>query len=340
MKLNKILEDFFNSSSNSSASPMLPMNQTSSCELPIEMAFTMFAINIVVGFFGTWGNILVCVSVMITPSLRRISNYFICSLAVADLSINLIDQPLLAVMLWGRSKTLCFPRVELAFRIVGNVSCAVSLLTLCFISIDRCVSITKPFSYQSIITRTKFFIMLVASWVLPGIYTYLRIDISKKITSYITVGIFGTSYCLLAVCYLLIFIQIKKQGRERSKLAAYRDGPSQATQALEKRLAVTIGMIIAVFTVAWMPLFYLRVTAPKKNYGVLYDWARTIALSSSAVNPALYCLRNDEYKKAFARILRFIFCCGNRKSAQIGERTRAPTRRTESTGLTPIDNAK
>ncbi|XP_031558892.1 octopamine receptor-like [Actinia tenebrosa] len=337
MESNMRIENIFNSSS--SAPPTLSTNQ-SRCELPLEMAFTMFVLNIVVGFFGTWGNILVCVSVMITPSLQRISNYFICSLAVADLSINLIDQPLLVVMLWGRSKSLCFPQVELAFRIVGNVSCAVSLVTLCFISIDRCVSITKPFNYQSIITPTKFYIMLVASWVLPGVYTYIRIDVSKKITSYVTVGLFGSSYILLAVCYLLIFIQIKKQGRERCNLAAYREGPSQASQALERRLAVTIAMIIAVFTVAWIPIFYLRVTAPKKNYGVLYDWARTIALSSSAVNPALYCLRNDEYRKAFAKILRFIFCCSKRKSAQIENHNRAPTRRTESTRFTPNENAK
>lgn len=304
------------------------------CQLPFDMAVSMFVINVLVSFLGTAGNLLVCLAVLITPSLQRISNYFICCLAIADLTINAADQPLLSLMLWGRMYGICFPDIEFAFRVIGNVSCAASLLTLCFISIDRCVSITKPFSYLSIITKTKFFFMVLSAWTFSAVYTYLRLEVSKKITSYVTVGIFATGYTIFAACYLLIIVKIKQQSKERMNLVGHQRA-TQASQRVETRLAVTVALIIFVFTVAWTPLFYLRVTSPKKNYGVLYDWARTIALSSSAVNPALYCLRNEDYRKAFAKILRFVFCCrvGSKTYGLRSSTTTTP--RTVSTRVAP-----
>lgn len=305
------------------------INSTAECHLPYGMALSMLVINIFVSLLGTTGNLLVCFAVLTTLHLQRISNYFICCLAVADLTITAADQPLLAVMLWGRMYGDCFPRVELAFRFIGNVSCAASLLTLCFISVDRCVSIVKPFSYPTIITRTRFLIMVTTAWVFSIVYTFLRIFVSKKITSYVTVGMFPAGYGVFATCYLLIIFKIRKQAQERANLVA-AGGQSQAlqaSQAIERRLAVTVAVIMFVFSVAWMPLFYLRVKSPKKNFGVLYDWARTIALSSSAVNPALYCMRNEEYRKAFVKLIRFIFCC--RRGGSVHAMAEPATSRTQ-----------
>lgn len=312
------------------------INSTAKCDLlPFDMALSMFTINIFVSVLGTVGNLLVCLAVLTTPNLQRISNYFICCLAIADLMITSSDQPLLAVMLWGRMYGNCYPRVELAFRIIGNVSCAASLLTLCFVSVDRCVSIIKPFSYQSIITITKFYIMVGTAWVLSGVFTFLRIQVSKKITSYVTVGLFASGYAVFATCYLLIIFKIRKQAKQRAKLVAdFRGKSAHASQAMERRLAVTVLLIMMVFTVAWTPLFYLRVRAPKKNFGLLYNWARTIALSSSAVNPALYCMRNEEYRKSFAKILRMVFCCGKREARDLQRTSTDHTPRTASTRVT------
>ncbi|EDO42579.1 predicted protein [Nematostella vectensis] len=304
------------------------------CVLPQAHAIAMFVINILFSALGTVGNLLVCGAVLSTPTLRRISNYLICSLAVADLFITMSGQPLLAVMLWGRLHAVCYDKVELAFRAIGNVSCAASLLSLCFISIDRCVAISKPFRYNTIMTYWKLGLMLLFAWGFPSAYTYVRLQVSKKITSYITVGMFGAGYAVLAGCYIVIFIKTLKQAKERKRLLGYqRQKQSIVSQRTERRLATTILLIIAVFTVAWAPLFYLRVKQPKKNYGIAYDWARTIALSSSAVNPALYCLRNEEYRKAFKRILLLLFCCKGKKGQVEITRKRAPTQRTASTSL-------
>ena len=89
----------------------------------------------------------------------------------------------------------------------------------------------------------------------------------------------------------------------------------------ERRFARTILMVLIVFTGGWSLLFYLRTTQPEKNYGIMYNLARTVALSASAINPALYCFNNKEYRRAFKRILsRFFFGVPKKKRREQYER--------------------
>ncbi|KAK3750157.1 hypothetical protein QZH41_004561 [Actinostola sp. cb2023] len=96
--IDDIREDFMINLSTLNNESLVVINSTARCELPYTMALTMFVINIVVSFLGTSGNILVCLAVLTTTNLQRISNYFICCLAIADLTINGADQPLLAIL--------------------------------------------------------------------------------------------------------------------------------------------------------------------------------------------------------------------------------------------------
>lgn len=65
-----------------------------------------------------------------------------------------------------------------------------------------------------------------------------------------------------------------------------------------------MAIVVVIFTVCWFPLLYLRSAFAEENFGVAYNWARTLALSNSSMNPWIYCLRIAEFPEAYRRLLR------------------------------------
>lgn len=285
----------------------------------VVVAKTLVGINICASILGTLGNLLVCIAVFTTQGMTSSFHYFISSLAAADLAIALVDQPLFIALIIARINSQCLPNVDLGFRVVGNFACAVSLLTLALIALDRCLFVSPKFDYKNTMTVRKKIVLAVV-WVLACAYSAIRLTVDKEITSYLTAAVFGIGYVEMIACYTVVYYQVFKQ---RKRLAASRQRNNIRTESAEqvhsletqaenntteRRFARTIVMVLVVFTAGWFLLFYLRLTQPEKNYGIMYNLARTVALSASAVNPALYCFNNKEYRRAFKRILlRFFF---------------------------------
>ncbi|EDO35163.1 predicted protein [Nematostella vectensis] len=261
----------------------------------------MVALNIISCIFGSIGNVLVCATIYTTTGLQTISNFFLVSMSIADLTVTLVTQPLFAWFLGARIDDKCSPMVEFLFRLFSNVSCAVSVIHLCLISVDRCLMVTKPHSFDRIMTKCKFRSLLVFAWTLPIVYAVLRLTVSKSATSLFTVAVMALCYVIIIVCYTLIICQVYKQRR----LMRSRQGSAKRRKSrtdVERRVAMTIAIVIVVFTICWFPIIYLRSKKADRNSGVAYNWARTFALCNSAMNPWIYCFRIPEFRAGYKRL--------------------------------------
>jgi len=225
-------------------------------------------------------------------------------MAVADLMVSSLGQPLLIVF-WGlQLSDDCDEPVSETFRLIGNMSCSASVLHLCFISIDRCILIVRPLDCKSIRTMKRFKIALVIAWTVPVVYGVLRMTVSKKATSYFTVLAAALCYLIIISCYTLIIIKVWNRDTETLKGSVRSPGRQSGSKLVERRVTVTVAIVVVVFTICWIPLMYLRAAYAKSNVGVAYNWARTLALSNSAMNPWIYCFRMGEFRAAYKKLLR------------------------------------
>ncbi|XP_061409099.1 5-hydroxytryptamine receptor 4 isoform X1 [Lethenteron reissneri] len=122
------------------------------------------------------GNLLVVVAVCKDRHLRKIkTNYFIVSLAVADLLVAILVMPFGAVERvqndWPYGDKFCIIRTS--FDVMFTTA---SIMHLCCIALDRFYAICcKPLVYQNKMTPLRVGLMLGACWVVPSLISFIPI---------------------------------------------------------------------------------------------------------------------------------------------------------------------
>ena len=123
---------------------------------------------------SVFGNLLVIISVFRFRKLRIITNYFLVSLALADILVALVAMGFNAsVIIFGR--WMFGYRMCDVWNSLDVYFCTVSILHLCCISVDRYYAISQPLMYPLKITGKKVAVMLTNIWTWPGAISFVPI---------------------------------------------------------------------------------------------------------------------------------------------------------------------
>ncbi len=130
---------------------------------------------------GVVGNVLVCLAVWKAPKLRKVVNYFIVSLAVADLLVCTIVLPLAIHqefnnITWRLNKTVC--HLWVTFDVL---LCTSSIWNLCLVSTDRFLAVVHPNKYAKVRTPRNALISIAAVWFLALMVALMLHFSSQKI---------------------------------------------------------------------------------------------------------------------------------------------------------------
>ncbi|XP_067009261.1 octopamine receptor beta-1R-like [Anabrus simplex] len=140
----------------------------------------------VMGFIimaALFGNLLVIVSVMRHRKLRVITNYFVVSLALADMLVALCAMCFNAsVELTGGTWLFGYFMCDVWNSLDVYFSTA-SILHLCCISVDRYYAIVQPLDYPLIMTHARLAVMLAVVWCSPALVSFVPIFMGWYTTS-------------------------------------------------------------------------------------------------------------------------------------------------------------
>ncbi|XP_029384275.1 muscarinic acetylcholine receptor M1 [Echeneis naucrates] len=130
---------------------------------------TIWQVIIIVFLTGTLslvtvvGNILVLVSFKINKALKTVNNYYLLSLAFADLTIGTLSMNLYTTYIimdqWALGPVVCD-----LWLAIDYVASNASVMNLLVISFDRYFSVTRPLTYRAKRTTKRAMSMIGLAW--------------------------------------------------------------------------------------------------------------------------------------------------------------------------------
>ena len=248
--------------------------------------------------------------------LRTISNRFLASLCVADFLVGLIIDPV-----WIAIRFSTQPQRTHILKQVINLlwihSTAATVFNLCCVSVDRFIAIRFPFRYQEIITKKRCYAVIIMVWLISLFLPFSRILVVSRMNVEglwfsLSFVFFQLPITVVTLCYFAIFKAARKQAnrikRENHPDSNEKNVPARAMQ--NYKAIKTIGFVLGVFIVSWMPSSVLSVVdyvtvsdecVDRKLVYAVWPWIVAIGLTSSAINPWIYVFRNGEFREALRR---------------------------------------
>ena len=274
------------------------------------------AVNIPLAIISIIGNSLVLHAVWKTSTLRSPSVVLLCGLALSDLTVGAVVQPvfiandLIRLLSQDQSlKTLFFG----IYNLLAFYVCGISLFTITAISVDRLVAIQKPLRYPSFVTIPRVRCILVAVWITCAILVNAQF---WNDTIYLVLVAVVICVCLFisAFSHVKIYkivrdhkrrIQIQQEAVETNTVDFH------SNMSGLKRSALNAFLVFLVLIACYCPYFIVFVVTSVFPINVMLSrsLASTVVFINSALNPFLYCWRIYEIREVVKQTCHKLFCC-------------------------------
>jgi hypothetical protein len=234
---------------------------------------------IIFAIFTILGNTLVLVANWRERSLHQPNKYFIVCLAVADLLVGMILEPLRLYQLDSESKVtnihICRFMVSL-----DTFALTAPIYSLTFISFDRYLKIRKPLHYRSRMTTSKSLKIIFIIWFIStafatfaatphsgsiGILLTARVfpcpvDISKEkgFYTFLAISAFFLPTIVILIMYALIFVVVHKRQKmlRNGELGqTFNDRNQRNTLRQNVKTIRMLLVVVGVFILCWGPYF-------------------------------------------------------------------------------------
>ena len=126
-------------------------------------------------------NLLVMIAVKTKARLQSMSNMALACLALTDVMVGLVVQPLFIAQIWNiiqGETTASACSIQIALRFFFYFFRLSSIVHLSLISVDRYIAIMRPYIYIQTVTKPRVLIATALAWTLTLIInTLLLIDV-------------------------------------------------------------------------------------------------------------------------------------------------------------------
>ena len=271
-----------------------------------DLNISIIVINTPFAIFAVLSNLLIVITIGKSQELRVPANILLGSLAVTDLLVGLITQPLFITwrLMLHYPSTICNSEVvHSLYECFLHLCAGGSFLSLAYLSTDRFLAVSKPLHYRANVTTTQAarnMVILWLAWIGIVVLRYSGID--EETNQTITSVIAGTLVIYLVAAQIALIVSVKRNSIH--DLLSEGNATVIASKR-EARIALTIVYIFLALLVFLLPAVVVQIvlgfTSSNKSKTEL-NLAISALLINSSVNPLIYFWRGRDLRKA-ARLL-------------------------------------
>ncbi|CAH3173978.1 unnamed protein product, partial [Porites lobata] len=280
------------------------------------------ALNIFLAITGSLGNVLI-LNVLPKTSLHSQTKLLFGNLAVTDLCVGLISQPLFVTI---RLSAVIKMDLEIQYYLMNIANafdfilCGVSILTLSAISVDRLLALFLGIRYRAIVNLRHTRALLSCFWLsgISGVLLSLFTSFSTQKTAKIIITICLTLCLIISLfSYTKIVLKLRQhQSSVRDNVQQRRTNAGGIPLNLDryKRIVVSIALVQQALVICYFPFLIFHIVTHLKDihpghYLLWYFHTSTLIFLNSSLNPFLYCWRIKEIRQAVKATITGLCAC-------------------------------
>ncbi|KAM6092872.1 putative G-protein coupled receptor 19 [Theristicus caerulescens] len=258
------------------------------------------------------GNSLVCLVIHRSRRIRSTTDYFVVSMACADLLISVASTPFVLLQLaygrWALGNATCK-----LVRYIQHLAPGVQIYVLLSICVDRFYTIVYPLSFK--VSREKAKKMILASWLFDAAFAspaffFYGSSSDGHCNFFLPDSWQGAVYSIIHLLVLFfipsILIVLFYQKVIKYIWRIGTDGRTvRRTMNIVPRTKVkTIKMFLmlnSVFLLSWLPFYVAQLWHPQetdyRKSSLVFLAINWISFSSSASKPTLYSVYNANFRR-------------------------------------------
>ena len=268
--------------------------------------------------FSVIGNSLVIFLISTRRNIRTTTNWFVLSLAVADLGVAVAWYPIVSFCTKAPDQTGCTDRVA---SFIGRFFVSASVTNLCALTLDRYLAVVHPLRYVTFMTKKRVALLIFAAWTLPSpvlVSSTLAYASGKSEKVTFAIIITWSSCALIFIGIFLLFatvcisLVVRRIAKENAAIAAqlnfnlHKLQHGVAFKARETASAKMIGIVATVCLVSYTWYIVNMITLLNRTPFArgFFEIATLLVIFNSAVNPVAYAFHKREIKRELGRLFR------------------------------------
>lgn len=292
------------------------------------------------------GNSMVVAVVYKSQRMRTTVNHYIVNMAVADLMITLYMPRMITMALagfeWivGGTAGLVFCKLSI---LLNQTPMIVSVFTVVAISFDRFNAVVFPL--RTYVSTRLCKVIILCTWLLalafriPTVYAVqtmtgkdgklycnLNLDVTfgegvqRFYYHFNMIVIFTVPLLTIVILYTAIIVTLKR--RKAPGLTPENSSNSSEgfrhRERVKKKVLRLVSIVVIAFVLCWF-LYYIRLFMYAYGRDLPCNWLHVrlvLAHFNSALNPCLYAIFSENYRRGFKKILAQLRCRRKRSFSQ------------------------
>ena len=287
-------------------------------QLHFDSTEEVFITNIVTCILNSFFSLLTCIGNFIvvfvigkTRDLHSPSFILLGCLAVSDLLVGLICQPLFVGYKIAELEMnfAVFCTLNVVQSLSGFTTSGVSFGILAAVSIDRLLALTLHLRYNTIVTVPRVFQATVALWILATVTVLPRFWMANK-WYFIPIAVWFLTFFVIMISIWKIFRIVRKHQQQiKDQTIAVSHLPAFKVKIFKcRKSAVTVLYIYGLLLIFYLPVMVSLMMKTFIGYTrtvmIVDEYAATAVFINSCLNPVVYCWRISEIRRAVKNFIR------------------------------------
>ena len=282
----------------------------------MDWSYLMLCIlNAYLSYSATILNVVAIYAIRKTSSLSKNLTTLLLSLAISDLGVGLLAQPMFVARVMASKQNNetneSYNAIRIACLIPTNFFTYASLFSVTALCADRFLAIHLHLRYQELVTYKRLATVVVSTWVISAFISLIRFHLPKNIM-YVSFAVIQSA-CIVTATSLNVklYPTIRRQLNQIQVPQVAQNDQGESVQRKRKSAMASL-YVYLVFIVCYLPnicvlIIIANISEPTIHLQHLQFYTLTMWFANSTLNPLIYCWKMKRIQHTIVGTLRNLF---------------------------------